>query len=49
VSVALALQLCGAALVVALGVMLLAVGSFALGGLVAVGGGTWFAWCLRRA
>ena len=43
------LQLCGAALAVAVGIMLLVVGSVVLGGLVALGGGAWFVWCLRRA
>jgi hypothetical protein len=39
----------GSAVVLAVGIMLLAVGSLAVGGVVAVGGATWLVWCLRRA
>lgn len=40
-SVALLAQLAGATTLLAIGVMLLAVGSLLLGGLTAVGGGAW--------
>ncbi|GAA4696697.1 hypothetical protein GCM10023215_38530 [Pseudonocardia yuanmonensis] len=39
----------GSAMVLAAGVMLLAVGSLALGGVATVGGASWLVWCLRRA
>lgn len=39
----------GSAVVLAAGIMLLAVGSLLLGGVVAVGGLSWLVWCLRRA
>ncbi|MCW0212010.1 MAG: hypothetical protein OJJ54_01495 [Pseudonocardia sp.] len=42
------LHLGGAVLVLVVGVMLLAVGSFVLGGVLTGGGGLWLGWSLRR-
>ncbi|WP_433505407.1 hypothetical protein ACQP04_02190 [Pseudonocardia halophobica] len=39
----------GSAVFLAAGVMLLAVGSLLLGGIVALAGTSWLVWCLRRA
>ncbi|TQM06503.1 hypothetical protein [Pseudonocardia kunmingensis] len=46
---ALVLHLCGAACALALGIMLVAVASVVPGAVLAVGGGAWLAWALRRA
>ena len=45
----LVLQVCGAAIVIALGLMLIAVSSVAVGAVLGLLGGAWFVWCLRRA
>ena len=44
-----ALHVCGAAIVIAMGAMLIAVGSFIVGGLVAIGGAAWFARSFQKA
>jgi hypothetical protein len=49
VPLALVLHLCGAACTLALGIMLVAVASVLLGATLALGGGAWLAWALRRA
>jgi hypothetical protein len=49
VPLVLVLHLCGAASALALGVMLVVVTSVLPGALLAIGGGVWFAWALRRA
>lgn len=46
-SVALLVQLAGATALLAIGVMLLAVGSVLLGGLTTVGGGAWLVRSIR--
>jgi hypothetical protein len=48
VPLALVLHLCGAACALALAIMLLAVASVLLGAVLALGGGAWMAWALRR-
>ncbi|WP_433277973.1 hypothetical protein ACQPZA_02415 [Pseudonocardia xinjiangensis] len=44
----LVLSLCVAALVIAIGVMLLVVSSLVTGAVVVLGGGAWLWWCLRQ-
>jgi hypothetical protein len=48
VTAALLAHLTGAAVLLALGVMLAAVGSLVVGALAVVGGGTWLVMALRR-
>jgi hypothetical protein len=44
----LVLSLCVAAVVIAIGVMLIAVSSLVVGAVVVIGGGAWLGWCLRQ-